>query len=572
MTLHANRQTYSKPLVAKDSIFREIDPGTFLSEICSQNSKEKHYIRCFKDEIVVKTDKLHISNPHLQIDLYSDVADTIYFSPTAGFGTKLTQTTYLSGLVLEFDVKKHRDAHGNLVKGLLTKAEQDHAFQQILNTLHKQAFFGKFRGKGIDNIQFMPTYVTQTSSGSFHLYYHAPAHIDTLEKRHEVIEQYKKIVSKIDDNLKKYATLYDWKTKTTINFSAHQKWEFDSAASANVVQMMRLPGSKHKRTGEVARVYKCTEYPKLSMFPSWEQMCSWASCSSKIKSTDKQTKITGRKAKKKTNVLPLPKKQMDFVGDRGSQGWTVGNWHGRIFWHCIKLINEGKADHCRDLVSWLAYNSLLQLRHGNESAMKDMLEHIKPLLADDFTTEIFQQYMSTTSQQRIHYKTGEYKHGYPMSMETLNEKLRRVDLPLLSSIAKPRNKGYTVEEIRAAQSAAAHATNAKQRQRTLKAITETITLHANATQPLIAKISNKSLRTVKRYWHESKARIKELAVSMQTRMLSTTSDGVIRSCAIYAPSPIGELGAPQRVTDILDRSLKVNEVIGQLELFCKSST
>lgn len=266
---------------------------------------------------------------------------------------------------------------------------------------------------------------------------------------------------------------------------AAAKWVVDFAASRDPARVLRLPGTYHGKSGRLVHPYIGGP---IYQFNELAQLL--------VQSKENIAALHGHKDQpaRVVRIKPKPPVYQPMSDHTVTGKHTIGQWWFRIYSEIctharLHRVKEGK----RDLYAFMLFVALRHIKQSKEGAYKAI-----EALNDEFIgldKEELQMYLKTAM-------TTHYRYTKDSLADYLENNLGISSDFLYQTQSRPLNPS----EVKAKQQEAAKTTHSTRRSNTLMALKAAlmtlVETRMNVTQEAIARLSGRSLRTVKRYWKQ----------------------------------------------------------------------
>jgi hypothetical protein len=298
-----------------------------------------------------------------------------------------------------------------------------------------------------------PSAMVRSGSGGIHLYWV----YEPIKAYNYVVSAWKQVTQKIANSL-----------------SGGKLWHVDISASIDASRVLRFPGSKHSKSGRT--VTEQVFDPELYRF------------SSLLSSFGLEKLLT----KKVVNIADYPKKASGekLKQQRQATGkHNIKTWWTTIYFH---IVNQGRRNGFkvgqRDHAAFMLFVALRHIKPDIAAALKEihtLNDELIHLTETELTT-----YLKTA-------QTTEYKYKKQTLADYLSQNLGMDTSFLFLTGNKVRLSPAQRKEKR---SNAAQETAKVKRQSSLIRIKRVYT--PGATQSALAKLTDLSVRTIRRYWQQ----------------------------------------------------------------------
>lgn len=294
-------------------------------------------------------------------------------------------------------------------------------------------------------------------------------------------------------------------------------WTVDFAASRDPARVLRLPGTFHGKSGRVAQAYiggPLYDFDSLarSLIKSEQNIQALGARRSGIV-LDLPFKPVSRKP-----APPAPTPYPSPTKDSGKH--TIGQWWFRIYTVVCQHARNGGVipEKNRDLYAFFLYVALCHIRPTKEEAYEAVKSLNKEFIHLD------------ENELEAYLKTARSKH-YKYAKDTVAEYLES-NLGINADFLYQNDKTpLEPPEIKQRQQSAAHSTADKRRTNTLitlrAALRTLVETRLNVTQEAIAALSNRSVRTVRRYWCQLNEDMRTLALPLYIPAPEVVSGGTV---------------------------------------------
>jgi len=387
-----------------------------------------------------------------------------FISPNEFFDWRNTkQLASLHANWIEIDTNDHG-------KGILSKKDESKVVTEV---------FSQLQGSGLP----LPTSYVLSGSGGLHLYWIYPP-TNAFRWR---INAWREITNQLIKGL-----------------HGGELWHVDIGASRDPARVLRMPGTIHKTSGRTVQAFS------IQKSYTFEELANELNIS--IVKPDHLKIVSSVKKVTRPRVDGTTQKQEQTKAKSGKH--TIGQWWFKIYTHVIKHARqEGVKEGRRDSTAFILY---VALRHMKDE--EDAFNVVKSLNNEfiGLDSKSLSDYLKTARKTLYKYKKESIAAYLSLNLG--------MDVSFLYSNTTTK---LTKTEIRFRQSLAAIATAQAKKLTTLQtiknAINELKLCGEKITQAKVAQLTEKSVRTVRRYWGD----------------MSVYE--VIRSASIYSPPREGVL-------------------------------